>query len=206
MIRAVIFDLGKVLVDFDYDIAAPRISARSRMSAPELMRFLSKCPLLVQYETGLLTSEEFYRQISAATGFTGSFDEFSGFFGDIFTPIAPMVALHASLRRQKVPTYIFSNTNDLAIRHVRRAFPFFQHFDGFIFSYEHHSMKPDAKLYEAVEAASGLRGADLLYLDDRAENVAAGAARGWQAILHKTPEQSWAAVRKLGLLDPGTAR
>ena len=199
MIRAVVFDLGKVLVDFDYDIAAPRIAARSHMSPRELIGFLAKCPLLVQYETGLLTSDEFYRQISAATGFAGDFAEFSGFFGDIFTPIEPMISLHATLRRNRVPTYVFSNTNDLAIRHIRRAFPFFEHFDGFIFSYEHRCMKPDPKLYEVAERVSGLSGADLLYLDDREENVAAGAARGWQTILHRDPAETRALVQKLGL-------
>ena len=38
-------------------------------------------------------------------------------------------------------------------------------------------------------------------LDDRLENVAAGAARGWQAILHETPEKSRAAVEKAGLFN-----
>jgi FMN phosphatase YigB (HAD superfamily) len=40
----------------------------------------------------------------------------------------------------------------------------------------------------------------LLYIDDRLENVAAGAARGWQTVLHETPEKTRAAVAKLGLL------
>ena len=62
-------------------------------------------------------------------------------------------------------------------------------------------MKPDAQLYEVVERLSGRRGADLLYLDDRPENIAAGAARGWQVILQETPEKSRAAVQKLGLLN-----
>jgi hypothetical protein len=38
-------------------------------------------------------------------------------------------------------------------------------------------------------------------LDDRPENIAAGAARGWQVILHETSEQSRAAVQKVGLLN-----
>ena len=65
-------------------------------------------------------------------------------------------------------------------------------------------MKPDAKLYEIVERESGRRNAELLYLDDRPENIATGAARGWQVILQETPEKSRAAVQQLGLLNaPG---
>jgi HAD superfamily hydrolase (TIGR01509 family) len=201
MIEVVIFDLGKVLVDFDYSIAAPKIAARTRMSPLELISFFMRSPLLLQYETGLITSQEFYREVSAGTGFAGSFDEFAGFFGDIFDPIEPMIQAHASLRQRGIPTYIFSNTNELAIQHVSRNYPFYQTFDGHILSYQHKAMKPDARLYEVVERLCGRRGSSVLYLDDRPENVAAGAARGWQVILHESPDKSCEAFERLGLLN-----
>jgi FMN phosphatase YigB (HAD superfamily) len=206
MIEAVVFDLGKVLVDFDYAIAAPKIAARTRMSAGELMHFFMRSPLLLQYETGLISSQDFYREVSAGTGFAGSFDEFAGFFGDIFDPIESMIQAHALLRSRGMPTYVFSNTNELAIQHVSRCFPFYNTFEGHILSYEHKSMKPDARLYEVVERMSGRRGNSLLYLDDRPENIAAGAARGWQVILHETPEKSRAAFERLGILDAGNSK
>ena len=111
-----------------------------------------------------------------------------------------MTALHAELRSKKIPTYIFSNTNDMAIEHIRQAFPFFANFDGYIFSYEVRAMKPAAKIYEELEKMSGKRGAEVLYLDDRQENVDAGAARGWQVILQTEPAKSRAAIEGLGLL------
>ena len=116
-------------------------------------------------------------------------------------PIEPMVNLQAALRQGGLPAYVFSNTNELAVEHIRRSFPFYANFDGYILSYQHGAMKPDARLYEVVERQSAHRGAEILYLDDRPENVAAGAARGWQVILHQTPAQTQAAIRKLGLLD-----
>ncbi len=61
-------------------------------------------------------------------------------------------------------------------------------------------MKPDAKIYEALEELTGRRGAEIVYLDDRPENVAGGAARGWQAILHETPEKTRAALGNFKLL------
>ena len=73
-------------------------------------------------------------------------------------------------------------------------------FDGYIFSYEVGAMKPEAKIYEALEKLAGRRGADIVYLDDRAENVAAGAARGWRTILHETPEKTRAALEGFRLL------
>jgi 2-haloacid dehalogenase len=61
-------------------------------------------------------------------------------------------------------------------------------------------MKPNQKLYEVVERQSGKRGREIVYLDDRPENIETGATRGWHSILHETPEKSRAALRDLGLL------
>jgi HAD superfamily hydrolase (TIGR01509 family) len=197
----VVFDLGKVLVDFDYTVAVARIIERGALSLKEIRAFLLQSHAIIDYESGRLTREEFFEQARKATGFRGSMEEFSEYFADIFTEIPPMIELHAELRRRGVPTYIFSNTNDLAVEHIRRNFPFFRNFDGYIFSYEVGAMKPAAKMYEAMEKLAGRRGAEILYLDDRPENVAGGAARGWRTILHETPEKSSAVITKL-LLSP----
>jgi FMN phosphatase YigB (HAD superfamily) len=198
--NAVVFDLGKVLVDFDYSIAADRIAARSRLAPGAVRQFIDHSPVLFSFETGHTTREQFYSTVCAATGYDGSLEEFAAVFGDIFFPIEPMIRLHAAIRRKGFPTYIFSNTNDIAVAHIRRRFPFFSHFDGYILSYEHGAMKPDTKLYELVERQSSRRQQEILYVDDRPENIAAGAARGWQVILQETPEKTFAAVEKLGLL------
>jgi len=194
----VVFDLGKVLVDFDYSIAARRIAARSTQPPENLHAFLSTSPLLVDYENGALTRQEFFDAMQSATGFQGGVTEFGQFFADIFTEIAPMIELHAELRRRGVPTYILSNTNDLAIEHIRRKFPFFKNFDGYILSYEVKALKPQAPIYHALERMTGKRGAEIIYIDDRAENIAGGAAHGWRTILHETPEQTRAAMKAFG--------
>jgi len=198
--KIVVFDLGKVLVDFDYSIAARKIAARSAMPPGEINGFIGSSGLTVKYELGVITRREFFEQAGQAIGFGGTFEEFGEFFADIFMEIPLMIELHAGLRRRGIPTYIFSNTNDLAVEHIRRNFPFFKNFDGYIYSYEIRAMKPEAKIYEALEKLAGRRGADILYLDDRPENVAGGAARGWQAILHESPEKTRAAVEKLILV------
>src|ERR1017187_10543276 len=176
--KVIVFDLGKVLVDFDYSIAARKVAARSTKSLLNLVYLLSNSSLIVEYECGQVTRQRFFEQVRDAVGFQGDLAEFGGYFADIFTEIPQMIALHAELRRRGFKTYIFSNTNDLAIEHVERHFPFFKNFDGYIYSYEVGAMKPDAKIYAAMEKLCGRSGADIIYLDDRLENVQAGLARG----------------------------
>jgi HAD superfamily hydrolase (TIGR01509 family) len=193
---AIIFDLGKVLVDFDYSIAARKVAARSTKQVPDLQHFLGSSPVLARFESGLLTREQFFDEMRQITGFTSDIGEFVSDFADIFVPIPAMIGLHEEVRRRGFQTYIFSNTNDIAIGHIRREFPFFKHFDGYIFSYEVGAMKPGAKIYEAMEKMSGKSGANLIYIDDRSENIATGNARGWRTVLHETPEKTRTALEK----------
>lgn len=197
---AIIFDLGKVLVDFDYTVAARKVAARSTKSPRDLHTFLGSSPLLVDYERGRLTRGQFFEAIRTAIGFRGDLEEFGGYFADIFTEMPGTIALHAELRRRGLQTYIFSNTNDLAVEHVRRNFPFFQNFDGYILSFEVGALKPQPEIYAALEKLAGRRPEDLVYLDDRLENVQAGAARGWRTILHESPAATRQALMAMGII------
>jgi putative hydrolase of the HAD superfamily len=193
--KVVVFDLGKVLVDFDYGIAARNLALSAKVPELHMQEILEKSRLLVEFETGLTNRDQFFRNVCEATGYCGEQAKFNVLFSDIFTPIDPMIEFHAGLRKKGIPTYIFSNTNDLAVGHIRSCFPFFSHFDAYIFSYEHGAMKPQRKLYEVVERVTGMSGPEICYIDDRMENAEAGKAMGWQTIWHKSPEDTIAKYR-----------
>jgi len=197
--KIVVFDLGKVLVDFDYSIAAKRIAARGSAPTEAIQKVFDHSPLMVQYELGHLTTPQMFEEIRKVSGFRGDLAELKGFFADIFPPIEPMVALHTEIRRRGFPACIFSNTNEIAVEHIRQN-AFFAACQKHVLSYEHGAMKPDARLYEVVEATTGIQGADIVYIDDRPENIETGMKRGWRCILHETPEKTRMEFVKLGLL------
>lgn len=199
--KAVVFDLGKVLVDFDYRIAIQNILARCTVSAETLNALINGSPLLQQYELGQVTTDEFFATVKSATGFRGDLEEFGDLFTSIFTEIPQMVRLNEEVRARGVPTYIFSNTNEVTIRMFRRRFPFFLNFTDYVLSYEHGVMKPDAGLYEQLERVTGRSRAELFYIDDRPENIETARRRGWQAVVHETPKQTRAALSATGLLS-----
>ena len=62
-----VFDLGKVLVDFDYSIAARRIAAQSRKSPEEIRVLIEQSSVITDYESGRLTRGEFYERVREAT-------------------------------------------------------------------------------------------------------------------------------------------
>ena len=196
-VKAVIFDLGKVLVDFDYGIAARTLAAKSSASAEQVRAIIDQTPLLFRYESTQMTTREFFEEVRRRIGYRGNFDEFAASFGDIFTETPAMTALHAEIRARGLPTFILSNTNEIAVGHIRRNFPFFANFKDYVFSFEHGVLKPEDRIYEITEQRTGCRGGEILFLDDKPENVDAALQRGWRTICHHNAEESAALVKKL---------
>ena len=188
--QAVIFDLGKVLLDFDYARLARNMKQHCAVSVEELISALNQSELLHRYETGLLTSQAFFEEVKRLSRFQHNYEKFEPLFADIFTPIPAMIDLQQRLQTRGIATYVFSNTNEIAVKHIRHTYPFFSNFAGYVYSYEHRAMKPDARIYEVVEKLAKRSGADLLYIDDRPENIEQGKSRGWQVIQHVSAEQT----------------
>jgi HAD superfamily hydrolase (TIGR01493 family) len=198
---AVIFDIGKVLLDFDYRIAARKISALSDHTPEQVFELLnSHSALLAEYETGLMSTEDFFRSVCDFTGYRGSMSEFRATFGDIFAPIPEMIELHAAVHTRGIPTYIFSNTNEMAVGHIRTSYPFFSKFTDYVFSYEQGAMKPHPRIYESVERFAGVPRDRMFYIDDRPENVEEAQRRGWRTVCHTDVPTTLAAAREAGLL------
>jgi FMN phosphatase YigB (HAD superfamily) len=201
--KRVLFDLGKVLVDFDWLIAGRRMAEQARATPDEIVRFITTSDAMVDFEKGLIAGDGFFQAARQALGYRGSADEFRLAFSDIFSEIEDMVRLQARVREAGFPTWIMSNTNDWAVAHIRERFGFFSSFDGYFLSYQLGALKPQPAIYEAAEKTTGCRGAEILYIDDIAENTSAAAARGWQVIHHLAPGETIAGVERiLGLNAP----
>ena len=80
---SVVFDIGKVLLDFDYSIAARKHSAKANKTAEEIFELMnSDSALLAEYETGLMSSADFFAPFPDGSGYTGTFDDFQSPFAE----------------------------------------------------------------------------------------------------------------------------
>jgi HAD superfamily hydrolase (TIGR01509 family) len=175
MIASLLFDIGNVLVTFDFSRAMARFAEQSPLSPATIRERLT--PLIEQMECGLITSAEFMSQAIAATQFHGPEDAFRTAYCDIFAENAPMVARVARLAG-KVPLYLLSNTSSLHLEFLEAAFPVFAHFSGGVFSHVAKAAKPSPEIFRRAIADCRLDPATTLYLDDAPANTAAGAALG----------------------------
>lgn len=197
--KAVVFDLGNVLLNFDYRRTAERVKSRCVLSEAELHRLIAESEHFRKFESGEINGPDFFELIKKESCFTGSMEEFAESFGDVFTEVPEMIRWQADLMKRGIPTYILSNTNEFSIRFIEKRFPFYRNFTDYILSYEHRAMKPAALIYDIVEERAGVRGKNLFYIDDRAENVEAAASRGWQVSWHTDPGKTLEIAASLGL-------
>jgi putative hydrolase of the HAD superfamily len=195
--EAVVFDLGKVLLDFDYGRFAKNVLHQCGVTPEEILNAVNQSELLIRYESGLLTSQEFFAEVKRACNYSGEYHEFEPVFGDIFSEIPEMINLHGRLRDRGMPTYIFSNTSEIVIKHIRKTYPFFNTFTDYVLSFEHRSVKPQPRIYEVVEERARKKGEELLYIDDRLENIEHGKERGWKTIHHVSAEETVKRVSEL---------
>jgi putative hydrolase of the HAD superfamily len=175
MISALVFDIGNVLVTFDYSRAILRFSEHSRLPADEIRTRLM--PIVAEMECGRITSAEFVEQGLAACAFDGPPDAFVTAYCEIFAENTPMVERIPGLARE-VPLFLLSNTSGLHLDYLEAAFPVFSHFSGGVFSHLAGCAKPSPEIYRRVIEAHRLDPSKTLYLDDAPANTEAGAALG----------------------------
>lgn len=198
--KIMVFDLGKVLVDFNWMIVVARMAERSGKSLAAFEPLIANPELLLTYETGLISSREFYEKARELLGYPEDYSNFCSDFGDMFSELTPMVEVNRSIRKNGIPTYILSNTNEIAIETIKDQFPFFSEFDGYIYSYIEKAMKPDPAIYKALEKLAGKSPAQIVFIDDNAANIEAAIALGWAAHRHTDHDETVGFLKSQGML------
>ena len=121
-IHDVFFDLGNVLLPFDFGRAARKISALTGRPESEVTWQVATVVEKTGYEFGRSSTAEFHRVINQHCGLQMSLDELRHIWGDIFSENAEMVDLARELKGRK-RRHILSNTNELHIEYVKSNFP-----------------------------------------------------------------------------------
>jgi len=174
--RALLFDIGNVLVTFDLRRGISRLAERSPLSQQAIVEVIT--PLKEPFESGRMSEAEFVFRSMDGADFNGTKEDFLDIWCDIFTLNEPMALTLATLP-QKLPAYLFSNTNGPHLRFLLERFAIFKHFDGGIYSHEAQCMKPADGMYEQAIVRFELDPAQTFYADDLPANIATGRRLGF---------------------------
>jgi FMN phosphatase YigB (HAD superfamily) len=179
--RIVFFDLGNVLVNFDHQIAVDQLAQKSGCSSGMVQQVVFDSGLQNRYETGLVSSDEFAGEVNQRLERQIPVPEILEAISAIFEPNHAILPALGAVQAAGVPMGLLSNTCEAHWQWVAaQGWPVLgEWFRYQILSYQVQSMKPDGRIYQACEEQSGCSGPAIFFTDDREENVAAAAARGW---------------------------
>ena len=202
--RAVLFDLGGVVLDIDFDRALATWQPHSRLPAGRLREVFAFDEPFREHETGRLDDSGYFahlRELLALDCDAAQVE--AGFNAILVAEIRETVALLASLRG-RVPCYAISNTNPAHVRHIRSAFPgLLDRFDHVFTSHEIGHRKPQPETFRHVLQAIGLPPAEVLLFDDLQPKVVAARGLGLQAVGGRCPVDVRAALAARRLIGPG---
>ncbi|NBV85847.1 MAG: HAD family phosphatase [Verrucomicrobia bacterium] len=197
MVDAIIFDIGNVLLRFDFGQTLSRIAPLCSVSIGEIPSRLE--PWKVQLESGRMDGSAFLEKAAEVLGYTGSHEVLQKAWQEIFSPIAPMHALVATLSQ---PLYLLSNTNGLHAEYFLSEYPVFRHFTDAVYSHEAGVMKPDPAIYHHALEKFGLSPQNTLFIDDLLPNIEAADSLGLLThhYHHERHEAFLAELRRLKVL------
>ena len=196
--RAVLLDLGGVIIDIDPRACFVSWARAAGVDTGTIAARWAVDDAYKAFEAGAIDFDEYLESLSQRLRISLTRRQWrtgwNELLRDLFEDVAGMLPLLASA----LPLYVFSNTNPVhqeawqsrfaaALAPVRRIYT----------SWEMGLRKPNVEAYLAVAEDIGVAPADILFVDDNAENVAGGQAAGLDARLVGTPAETLAILHGL---------
>ena len=200
VIKTILFDLGNVVIPFDFKRPYARMAELCDCPVEEVPARIRATGLVAPFEKGEIEPEPFVRELAAALKLDITYSEFCDWWSSVF--LEPTLVREALLEdlRSRHRLLALSNTNVIHFAMLKEAYPLLRHFDGYVLSYEVGAAKPEAKIYREAIARAQCDPAECFFTDDLAVNVEAARAHGMDAVQFVSEEQLERELRARGAL------
>lgn len=190
-IKAIIFDLGNVLIDFNHRIAAEKISRFSDKTPNEIFNLFFDSELTGFFEEGKISPQDFFLKVKEMLNLKLDYAEFVPIYNEIFFLSQKNYRVYnfAKTLRGKYRLALLSNINILHFNYLKKNFPVFDVFHSIITSYEAGSRKPHPLIYQKTLELLEALPENVFYTDDRAELVEKANELGIRGFIFSSVEQ-----------------
>ena len=198
MYRAILMDLGRVLIDFDFSAGYGALEKRCPYAAREIRRRIAATDLPARFETGLVEPLDFYQELRALLALEVDYEGFCAIWNSIFSEVLLPESLVEGLARHYRLVAV-SNTNRIHLEMVRRKYSVLGHFHDMALSFEVKCMKPEPAIFREAVRMAGCRADECFYTDDIAANTDAARKLGIDAVTFVSAAQLTAEMRGRGI-------
>jgi HAD superfamily hydrolase (TIGR01509 family) len=177
-IRAIISDIGRVIVGVDVSRAMQGLSSGIALSPKEIWSAIEKDPRFPDLQDGRISARDWHLHIVRRLGGNLTYEQFIQAWNAALLPetLQPD-SLWAGLA-QKYRLSLLSNTDPIHVAHMESTFTFFKYFPVRIYSCVVGSSKPNPVIYQDALRATKVKANEAVYIDDFEENVAAAKSLG----------------------------
>ena len=198
--KALLFDLGGVLVDIDFTRALRSWSAHSKLPLDQLERKYQFDHAYECHERGEISATEYFSHVAEELELSASPEQIEIGWNSIFRGEITTTRLLVERVRQHIPCYAFTNTNASHMATWSTLFPgVVSAFNKVYASHEIGLRKPEAAAFDYICRETGIAASEFLFFDDLLDNVQAANAAGLQGVLVRSPEDIAASLRALGI-------
>jgi glucose-1-phosphatase len=180
--KTIVFDLGNVLLPFDY---APFIKKlediKPGLGNKVIATYKENYHIHRTFESGLLNETEFLEIMMNWTDGAISEEIFCQIFSAIFTENRELTS-YLPILKKNYQLVLLSNTNSIHKRYGWEKYEFLKYFDKLCLSHEIGAVKPDIKIYKAVESFTRHLPQEHIFIDDIQEYADGAKKAGWDAI------------------------
>ena len=199
-IRAIIFDIGRVLIRVDVARAVERLAPSVSLSPKEAWTSLEKDPRWPDWQEGRMSPRDWHLHVSKRLDTSLSFDHFVQAWNAALDPkpIQDMVFLERLSKRYRLA--LLSNTDPIHVAHMEATYEFFRLFPVRVYSCAVGASKPNPLIYREALRACKVNAEEALYIDDIPAYVEAARRLGMSGIPFQSPEQLTAELRTHGVI------
>lgn len=171
-IEVIVFDLGKVVFDFDISKLSSGFSESSTKTYQDVNNILfNHWEIVAEYEKGRVSSKVFYENVMKALDMKISYFKFCDIWNDIFTPFEDVTAFIPLLSKH-YKLSLLSNTNDLHFEFLKNKYPnIFKYFTNYHLSYQMNTRKPEEEIYKKTIAFYNVEPKKIFFTDDLSVNI-----------------------------------
>jgi putative hydrolase of the HAD superfamily len=197
---ALLFDLGRVVLDIDFGKAIACWAAHAGCQPSDIVERFERGETYRHHEIGKIDDAAYFESLRALLGIRISDDQFLEGWNAIFAGEMPGIALLLTRAAGRMPLYAFSNTNNAHVEHFSVIHAdVLGHFREIFLSSSIGLRKPDAAAYDHVVNAIGVPASRIVFFDDSAENIEGARARGLTAVQVTSPADVAHALAALGI-------
>jgi putative hydrolase of the HAD superfamily len=189
VIKTILFDLGNVIVPFDFKRAYARLGPLCNCEPACIPARIRSTDLVTRFETGRVGPEQFVEELSGLLGLKITFAEFCDLWTCIFLP-QPLIG--ESLLESLASRYrlmLLSNTNPIHFDMVKANYPLLRHFHDCVLSYEAGALKPSPKIFQVALERAQCQPEECFFTDDILINIDAARKHGMHAVQFQSAAQ-----------------